>query len=93
MQDLSQVTEFVEVVILPLIGALALFLAKVRRGDAARLAERHFLAVLVVITIMTLRTVINCDEIWLVHTVTLGTLIIAAQMVPSQDAAVAVEIS
>jgi hypothetical protein len=88
--DLSQITEFADAIILPLIGALALLLAKFRVGDAARMHERQFLAVLVVISIVTLRTVIYCEEVWLIHTASLGSLIIAAMMIPGQDAAVPV---
>ena len=85
MPDLSQITEFTDAIILPLIAGIALILAKFTQGDAARWAERHFFGVLVVFTLVTLRTVINCDEVWLVHTTTLGTLIIAALVIPSQD--------
>ena len=90
MLDLSQITEIVDAIILPLLGGLALFLAKFREGEAARWHERQFLAVLVVITIVTLRTVIYCDEVWPIHTTALGTLIIAALMIPNQEASVAV---
>ena len=88
--DLSQTTDFVDAIILPVIGAIALMLAKFSQGDAARWAERQFFGVLVVFTVVTLRTVITCDEIWLVHTTTLGTLIVAALVIPSLDTSVPV---
>lgn len=88
--DLSQITDFVDVIILPLLASMALILAKFSRGEAARWAERHFFGVLVVFTIVTLRTVITCDEVWLVHTTTLGTLIVAALVIPGHETSIAV---
>jgi len=85
MFDLAQSIQLLDAIILPLIGWLALFHAKFRCGPAARRAERHFLAVLVVLTLITLRTVVTCHEAWLVHTLALGTLIIASLMIPGQD--------
>lgn len=90
MLDLSQLTEFVDVIILPLLASLALILAKFSKGEAARWAERHFFGVLVVFTIITLRTVITCDDVWLVHTTTLGTLIVAALVIPGHDTSIAI---
>ncbi|MGI9474566.1 MAG: hypothetical protein ACR2NZ_23715 [Rubripirellula sp.] len=96
MFDLSQLTSFVDAIIFPLIGALALTFAKLSHGEAARWAEKQFFAVLLVITVVTLRTVINCHEIWIVHTTTLGGMIIGSLLipghanVPSHDASVAV---
>ena len=89
LMDLPQITEIVDAIIMPFIGGLAILFAKLSQGDAARWAERQFFAVLVVITLVTLRTVILCDEVWLIHTSTLGTLIVGALVIPSPDAAVA----
>lgn len=86
--DFPQITEIVDAIIMPLIGGLALLFAKLSQGDAARWAERQFFAVLVVITLVTLRTVITCDEVWLIHTSTLGTLIVGALVIPSPDPAI-----
>jgi hypothetical protein len=83
--DLTQTIELIDAIILPLVGCIALFYAKFREGSSARIAERHFLGVLVVMSIVTLRTVIDCNDVWLVHTTALGTLIIASLMIPSQD--------
>jgi hypothetical protein len=88
--DPSQITLLVDVIILPLLASAALILAKFSQGEAKRWAERHFFGVLVVFTIVTLRTVINCDEVWLVHTTTLGTLIVAALVIPGHDTSVAI---
>jgi hypothetical protein len=43
------------------------------------------MGVLVVMTLVTLRTVIQCHDAWLVHTMALGTLIIASLMIPGQQ--------
>lgn len=83
--DLSQITSFIDAIMMPLIGGLALVLAKVSQGDRARWAEKQFFAVLLVITVVTLRTVITCHEIWLVHTATLGTLIICSMLIPGHQ--------
>lgn len=92
MFDLSQITSFIDAIMMPIIGGLALLIAKVSHGDRARWAEKQFFAVLLVITIVTLRTVITCHEIWLVHTTTLGALIVCSLLIPSfqepQEAAI-----
>ena len=85
MLDLAQTTELIDAIILPLIGCLALFFAKFRHGEAARWAERQFMGVLVVMTLVTLRTVVQCHDVWLVHTTALGTLIIASLMIPGHQ--------
>ena len=85
MFDLSQITSFIDAIMMPLIGGLALLMAKVSHGDLARWAEKQFFAVLLVITIVTLRTVITCNEIWLVHTTTLGSLIVCSLMIPGHQ--------
>ena len=89
--DLAQVTSLVDAIIFPFVGGLALLLAKLSRGEAARLAERRFFAVLLVITIVTLRSVITCHELWFIHTTTLGSLIVCSLLIPGQqEAAVAI---
>ncbi len=90
MADLPQITNFMDAIMVPLIGCVALMVAKFTVGDAARWAERQFLAVLLVITLVTLRTVITCDEVWLVHTTTLGCMIVGALVIPGQDPSIAV---
>jgi len=89
MTDLSQITQVMDAVLLPLIGGCSLMLAKFSSGESARRAERTFLTVLVVISGFTLRTVIRCDEIWLLHTTTLAIIIIGALVIPSQEAVAA----
>ncbi len=83
MLDLSQIAQIADTLLLPLIGSIALLAAKLSVGEAARMAERHFMVALVVITAITLRTVILCDETWLIHTTTLATMIIGALAMPN----------
>lgn len=90
MNELLQLASLATVIVLPLIGLTTLVQSKLTVGEAARNAERRFLAALVVITIVTLRTVISCDDVWLVHTATLSILIVGALLVPSQDASIAI---
>lgn len=85
MTDLPQISQIMDAMLMPLLGGCSLMLAKVSRGESARWAERSFLAVLVLITGITLRTVIRCDEIWLLHTTTLGIIIVSALTIPGQD--------
>ncbi len=93
MLDLAQTTELIDAIILPLLGCVVLFFAKFRHGEAARRAERQFMGVLVVMTLVTLRTVIQCHDAWLVHTMALGTLIIASLMIPGQQTPEAPELA
>lgn len=89
MTDLPQLIGMLDAVVLPCLGLWSLVWSKIGQGEDARRAERQFLLVLVVITIVTLRTVINCDDCWLVHTITLATMIVGALAIPDQDASVA----
>ena len=82
--DLSQITSLLDAIIFPLIGSIALMYAKLSRGSVARRAEKQFFAILVVITVVTLRTVITCHEIWIVHTMSLGGLIVGSLLIPGQ---------
>ncbi len=88
MPDLPQITAIMDAVLLPLMGSITLMFAKLTSGEAARWAERQFFAALLVITVATIRTVILCDECWLLHTATLGTIIIAALVVPGSESSV-----
>ena len=85
--ELSQFTYLTDAVLMPMIGCMALVGAKLGIGDTARVAQRFFFGTLLVITVVTLRTVITCDEAWLVHTSSLATLIIGSLVIPSQTAA------
>lgn len=90
MSDLFYFTGLLNVLILPILAGTSLVLAKLCQGEAARQAERWFLATLVMMTISTIRTVANSDEVWLVHTATLATMIVGSLVIPSQQTPVAV---
>ena len=82
VSDLSHLAEILHAIILPLIGIWSLVWTKICPVKEARRAEIQFLLTLVVITIVTLRTVIDCDDVWLVHTITLAGMIVGALAVP-----------
>ncbi len=90
MSDLPQLVGMLDVIVLPLLGLGSMVWSKIAQGEDARCAERQFLLVLVIFTLVTLRTVINCDDHWLIHTVTLATMIVGALAVPSQRTSVAI---
>jgi len=72
---------------LPLIAIVALLLAKLSTGVAARKAERRFLAILVLMTLVTTHTVMTQNAAWLIHTTTLGMMIVGSLWIPGQSAA------
>lgn len=71
---------------LPLVAMVALLIAKLSTGATARRAERRFLAVLVVMTIVTAHTVFTQNAAWLIHTTTMGLLIVGSLWIPGQSA-------
>ncbi len=85
MTDLPQITAIMDALLIPAAAGVALMLAKMTRGEMARRAEKNFFAILVVMTVITLRTVVLCEEAWLIHTATLATMIVGALAIPSQD--------
>ena len=90
MTDLNQYLSVVEALALPLLGLLALLATKLSVGESLRRAERSFIVALVVISLVTLRTVTRLDEVWLVHSVTLSLMILGVFTVPSREGALAV---
>lgn len=85
MPDLPQITSIMDAIMIPLAAGIALMLAKLTRGEWARKAEKNFFAFLVVMTVITLRTVILCEEFWLIHTATLAIMIVGALVIPGHD--------
>ena len=88
MFEITQMVLMMDLIMMPMIGCGALIMSKVIRGEMARWAERQFLATLVVITLVTLRTVIHCDDVWLVHTTTLAVMIVGALLMPNLETSV-----
>ena len=89
MLDLTHIAGMLDAIILPIIGGGSLLLSKISRGEAARHWERQFLLTLVVITVVTLRTVAHGDVTWLIHTLTLAGMIVGSLLVPKSDATIA----
>ncbi|TWU66311.1 hypothetical protein [Crateriforma conspicua] len=75
---------------MPVIGVSTLLSAKLASGESLAKAQRRFFACLLVITIVTLRTVIVCDDAWIFHMSTLALMIVGALIIPDHDASVAV---
>jgi lysylphosphatidylglycerol synthetase-like protein (DUF2156 family) len=86
MLSLPQITSIMDAIFIPVAAGIALLLAKLTRGEMARKAEKNFFAFLVVMTLITIRTVVKCDEAWLIHTTTLAIMIIGALAIPGHDA-------
>ncbi len=86
MPSLMLLVSAVEVFSLPFIAISAIALSKLTHGETARTAERGFLGVLLAVTLITCRTVICVDPCWLVHTATLGLMIVAALLLPNRAA-------
>ncbi len=89
MPNLTELIMVTDAILMPLIGCGALLISKLSSREMARWAERQFLATLVVITLVTLRTVINCGDAWLIHTLTLSTMIMGALIIPNLESSVA----
>ncbi len=89
MLDLTQFAGMLDAIILPIIGGSSLLLSKISQGEIAQHWERQFLLTLVVITIVTLRTVAYGDVTWLIHTMTLAGMIVGSLLVPNRDATIA----
>ncbi|MEM9588983.1 MAG: hypothetical protein AAGA03_17010 [Planctomycetota bacterium] len=68
--------------VLPLFGGGMLVLSKLASGAAARRAEARFMAALVVMVVVTIRTAVVCDPQWLIHTMTVAVMVLGALMIP-----------
>lgn len=79
------------VFIVPVIGAFALFSAKLAQGDSIPKAQRRFLTCLVAVTLLTVRTVMYCDECWLIHMLTLAGMVVGAMALPDQESVLSTE--
>ncbi|WP_442506405.1 hypothetical protein SH528x_005248 [Novipirellula sp. SH528] len=89
MSDLFQTLRIVDAIVLPLLALGILFLSKVSDGELARWSERQFYIALLVMTFVTMRTVAQSGDAWLVHTGTLGIMIIGSLVVRTQGTPVA----
>lgn len=85
MTDFAQAAQFVNAVILPVFGLLALLHMKFSMGEAERRAQNQFFACLAIMTLVTIRTVAACDACWLIHMTTTAVMILGALVVPSRS--------
>lgn len=85
MPDLIQLFAFVDALALPAIGIWALLGTKLSVGDSLRRAEKRFLVTLIIISLVTLRTVAIHDDVWLIHTLTLASMVLGVFTVPSRE--------
>lgn len=90
MTDLFYFLPLVDAIVLPLIGLWALLATKLTIGDALRRAERWFIVALVFISFVTLRTVAYLDEAWLIHMMTLASMVMGTFLMPSRAGAVTI---
>ena len=90
MFGLFELAALVDAVALPILGTWALLATKLSVGDALRKAEQRFIVALLIISVVTLRTVIRLDEVWLIHTMTLAAMVLGVYLVPSRAGALAV---
>ncbi len=88
--DMSHLFAVLSTFLFPAIGGVTLVATKIASGESRRLAERQFLACLVVVTMVTLHTVVTSDHDWLIHTVTLASMVVGALVLPSQDTSMAI---
>ncbi|SMP75298.1 hypothetical protein SAMN06265222_1196 [Neorhodopirellula lusitana] len=70
---------------LPMLAMLALLVAKLSTGTAARRAERRFLALLIVMSLVTAHTVMTQNAAWLIHTTTLSLMVVCSLWIPGQS--------
>ncbi|WP_182871385.1 hypothetical protein [Stieleria mannarensis] len=90
MPELTELFAVVDAIALPILGLWALLSTKLSVGEALRRAERRFMIALVIISLVTLRTVMRLDEVWLIHTLTLASMVLGVFTVPSREGALAV---
>lgn len=83
MAALAMIVGGVEVWILPIVGLMLLIVSKISRGETARIAGSFFLAVLVLATLVTFRTMVAGETIWLMHALTLAIFIVGAVSIPA----------
>jgi hypothetical protein len=89
MSDWNPIFSMLGTFLFPLVGGVSLLATKLSCGVQQQTAERQFLVTLVIATMVTLHTVVICDDAWLVHTVTLAMMILGALVLPDQDTSVA----
>jgi hypothetical protein len=73
----------IELCLLPLLAVVCLVASKITQGPRGRLAERFFVAILLLATFACLRTMLAGETLWLVHAVTMALMIVGSVSVPA----------
>ncbi|MCD0461602.1 hypothetical protein [Roseiconus lacunae] len=79
-----EILNLFEALALPVVGLWALLSTKLLIGDDLVRAERRFIAVLVITSLITLRTVAGLHDAWLIHTVTLSAMVLGVFVIPGR---------
>jgi len=82
--DFLQLLQIFNAIVPPIVALSILFLSKVSHGELAKWSERQFYTALAVMTVITIRTVIRADDAWLIHTATLGLLVVGSLYVRTE---------
>lgn len=70
---------------IPAVAIVALLASKLSSGEAAVRAQRRFLVLLVIMSVVTARTVTTSEPTWLIHTLTLSIMIVGSLWIPASD--------
>lgn len=89
MTDLPHLLTLFATFMFPVFGGYTLLATKLSSGETKRNAERQFFVALILVTIVTLRTVVTCDDAWLIHTLTLASMVVGALTLPSYETSMA----
>jgi hypothetical protein len=89
MLELPLLFAFIDALSMPVLGLWALLSTKLSVGPALRRAEKRFFIALVIISLVTLRTVMSLDDVWLIHTTTLASMVLGVFLVPSREGSLA----
>ena len=84
MASLHMLLAGIELCAIPVLGLALLVLSKIFRGDGGRLAERFFVATLLLATFATFRTMLAGETLWLVHAFTMALMIVGSVSVPAR---------
>ena len=90
MLELPLMLAFADAIAMPILGLWALLSTKLSVGPALRRAEKRFFIALVIISLVTLRTVASLDDVWLIHTATLALMVLGVFLVPSREGSLAI---
>ena len=67
---------------IPLMGLVALFASKLCRGRRAEIADRWLLSIFALVIVMTFHALLLENRYWLLHSMTLGIMVVGATWEP-----------